>query len=146
MKYWNKIITTKNEKELLLLRFLVGYVFIMEGIQKFVFAEELGVGRFLKIGIPYADIMAPFVGGCEIIFGLLVLLGLLTRIAVIPLIITMLVAIVSTKIPVLIDDGILTFSHKARNDLSMLFCCIYLLIKGSGSISFDFKFKEVSFE
>lgn len=139
MKYWNNITQTTNEKALILLRFLVGYVFIMEGIQKFVYANELGVGRFLKIGIPYADFFAPFVGISEILFGLFVLVGLLTRLSTIPLIIIMVVALLSTKLPVLIDQGILHFSHKSRNDLSMLFCSLYLLIKGGGLYSLDHK-------
>lgn len=143
MKFWNNIIKTNSEKSIILLRILVGYVFIMEGIQKFVYAQDLGVGRFLKIGIPYAEFFAPFVGVCEIIFGALILIGLLTRLAAIPLIIIMIVALISTKLPVLMDQGLLHFSHKSRNDLSMFFCSIYLLIKGAGFYSLDFKlFKD----
>ena len=85
----------------ILIRILVGWVFVSEGIQKFVFPETLGVGRFTKIGIPAPGFIAPFVGAVEIACGLMLLLGLLTRIATIPLLIDITVAIISTKIPML---------------------------------------------
>ena len=80
-----------------LIRLLVGLVvFFPEGIQKLAFPAILGAGRFTRIGIPYPDLMGPFVGVVEILCGALIIVGLLTRLAAIPLIIIMIVAIVST--------------------------------------------------
>ncbi len=126
----------------LLIRMIVGCVFLSEGIQKFLFVDAQGVGRFIKIGIPAPEIMAPFVGVVEIVCGLLVLAGLFTRLAVIPLIIDMLVAISTTKIPMLMDKGFWAMAHEARTDWSMLLGSIFLLIAGGGQWSLDFLFSR----
>jgi uncharacterized membrane protein YphA (DoxX/SURF4 family) len=84
-----------------LVRLLVGWVFLSEGIQKFLYSSALGVGRFEKIGIPFPAFFAPFVGVIEIVYGTLLILGLLTWLATIPLIINITVAILTTKIPML---------------------------------------------
>lgn len=139
MKSWSNVLSTDNDRTTLLIRFIVGYVFIMEGIQKFVYSDKLGVGRFLKIGIPFPEVMAPFVGVCEIVFGSFILVGFLTRLATIPQIIIILTALVSTKVSILLEKGILTFSHDSRNDLLMLFGLIFILIKGAGAFSVDIK-------
>jgi len=128
----------------------VGGVFLSEGIQKFLYPGENGVGRFTKIGIPAPEVMAPFVGVIEIVCGALILIGLLTRLAAIPLIIDMLVAILSTKIPILLGHGFWGFSlrplpyygfwgmaHEARTDFAMLLGSIFLLIVGAGAWSLD---------
>jgi putative oxidoreductase len=78
---------------------------------------------------------------------------LFTRLAAIPLIITMCVAILSTKIPVLLGEefwgfslrklpryGFLAMMHEARNDLCMLLGSIFLLIVGAGRWSLDAAF------
>lgn len=137
MKSLNRILKTDYDKATILIRFIVGYVFIMEGIQKFVYSDKLGVGRFVKIGIPYPEIMASFVGVCEIVFGTFILVGFLTRLATIPQIIIMLTALASTKLSVLMEKGLLTFSHDSRNDLLMIFGLIFILIKGAGAFSVD---------
>jgi putative oxidoreductase len=121
----------------ILVRLIVGCVFLTEGIQKFLFAGELGVGRFTKIGIPFPEVMAPFVGVVEIVGGSLLLVGLLTRLATIPLIIDMLVAIETTKIPILFKDGMWKMIHESRVDGSMLLGSIFLLIVGAGAWSLD---------
>src|SRR5271166_6156934 len=105
---------------LLLLRILVGWVFLSEGIQKFLFPDALGVGRFIKIGIPAPQIMAPFVGVVEIVCGALLLAGLLTRLAAIPLLIDISVAIATTKIPMLLKEGFWKMAHDARVDIDMV--------------------------
>src|SRR5690606_28885133 len=79
------ILKTDNSSTTIIIRLMVGVVFLSEGIQKFLFAEKLGVGRFDKIGLPNPEFLGPFVGSCEMICGALVLLGLLTRLAAIPL-------------------------------------------------------------
>jgi uncharacterized membrane protein YphA (DoxX/SURF4 family) len=116
---------------------MVGAVFVSEGIQKFLFPAEVGAGRFAKIGIPSPDFVAPFVGCFEIACGTLVLLGLLTRLAVIPLIIVMLTAIATTKIPILMNDGFWRMAHEGRTDWSMLLGLSFLLIVGAGRLSVD---------
>lgn len=130
---------TDKTPAILLIRLVVGVVFLSEGIQKFLFASAQGGGRFEKIGIPYANFLGPFVGVTEIICGFCVLIGLLTRFAVLPLIIVMLVAIYTTKIPMLDHGGIWKMLHESRTDWAMLLCSIFLLIKGSGAFSIDKK-------
>jgi uncharacterized membrane protein YphA (DoxX/SURF4 family) len=120
-----------------LIRLLVGAVFVSEGLQKFLFPGDLGVGRFMKIGLPAPGILAPFVGVVEIGGGLLLLLGLLTRLAAVALIIDMLVAIVTTKIPMLLHDGVWKMAHEARTDWSMLLGALFLLLVGAGAWSLD---------
>jgi uncharacterized membrane protein YphA (DoxX/SURF4 family) len=129
---------------------MVGAVFLSEGIQKFLDPATRGAGRFVKIGIPFPEIMGPFVGGVEIVCGSLLLAGLLTRLAAVPLIIDMVVAIVSTKIPILLRHGFWSFSlkslssygffsmaHEARTDFAMLLGSVFLLIVGSGPCALD---------
>ena len=120
-----------------LIRVMVGAVFVSEGIQKFLFPDALGVGRFVKIGIPAANFFAPFVGVVEIGCGLLVVLGLMTRLAVVPLLIDILVAIVTTKLPMLSKSGFWATAHEARTDYCMLLGLTFLLLVGAGSWSFD---------
>src|SRR5438034_11563535 len=101
----SKLLRTAAPPATLLVRLLVGGFFLSEGIQKFLFADAQGAGRFAKIGIPAPDIMGPFVGCVEIVCGTLLLIGLLTRFAAIPLMIDISVAIISTKLPILLGHG-----------------------------------------
>ncbi|HDY88108.1 MAG TPA: DoxX family protein [bacterium] len=119
---------------------MVGAVFLSEGIQKFIYPGITGGGRFIKIGIPWPEFSAYFVACFEVICGLLVLLGFLTRVAVIPLIIIMFVAISSTKIPIWMNEGFWRMAHAARTDYSMLLGSIYLCIVGAGLWSLDKRF------
>lgn len=121
----------------LLIRLIVGAVFLSEGIQKFLFPDQLGVGRFLKIGLPSPEILAPFVGCVEIVGGTLVLLGLFTRLAAAPLLGVMSVALVSTKWPILVKSGFWAVAHEARTDWSMTLGALFLLIVGGGRWSLD---------
>jgi putative oxidoreductase len=122
---------------ILLVRLMLSSVFISEGIQKFLFPDVLGVGRFIKIGIPFPSMMAPFVGCVEIACGALLLAGLFTRLATIPVIISMLVAFGSTKIPMLIEKGFWPFAHEARVDWCMLLGLFSVLLVGGGQWSMD---------
>ena len=126
-------------KAILLIRILVGWVFLSEGIQKLLFPSALGVGRFEKIGIPAPQFLAPFVAVVEIICGILVLLGLITRLASIPLLIDIAVAILTTKVPMIVKSGIWATLHEARTDFSMVFGLVFLLICGGGALSLDAK-------
>jgi uncharacterized membrane protein YphA (DoxX/SURF4 family) len=131
------VLATKAPASTALVRLFIGAVFLSEGVQKFLFPEALGVGRFAQIGIPAPQVMAPFVGVVEIVCGSLILAGLLTRPAAILLIADMLVAIATTKVPMLLHDGFWKMAHEARTDFSMLFGSIFLLIVGSGRWGLD---------
>lgn len=122
---------------IILVRIMVGWVFLSEGIQKFLFPAALGVGRFAKIGIPAPQFFGPFVGVVEIVCGTLLIVGLLTRLASIALLIDISVAIVTTKIPMLAKTGFWATMHEARTDFCMLLGLIFLLIAGAGSFSLD---------
>jgi|SRR5208283_5209139 len=127
----------RTAKALLLIRILVGWVFVSEGVQKFLFPAQLGVGRFEKVGIPSPHFMAPFVGTVEIVCGTLLLIGLLTRLATIPLLIDISVAIATTKVPMIAKSGMWAMLHEARVDFSMLLGLLFLLITGAGALSLD---------
>jgi len=133
----NKILDTDHSKTTILIRLMVGVVFLSEGIQKFLFPVLRGAGRFEKIGLPSPEFLGGFVGTFEILCGTLILLGLLTRLASIPLIIIMLVAIATTKTEVLADKGFWEMMHGSRTDWSMLLGSVFLLIKGGGYWSVD---------
>jgi len=121
----------------LLIRIALGGIFLSEGLQKFLFSEQLGVGRFAKIGIPFPEILAPFVATFEITCGLLVLIGLLTRIASLPLATIMCVAIATTKIPLLAKSGFWVMAHESRTDFALLLSSTFLLLNGAGKYSLD---------
>jgi uncharacterized membrane protein YphA (DoxX/SURF4 family) len=134
------------------IRLLAGWVFLSEGIQKFLYPATLAAGRFAKIGIPRPEVMGPFVGVVEIVGGSLLLLGLLTRLASFILLINISVAILSTKVPILLGHGYWLFSlpdmksygfwsmaHEARTDFSMFLGLLFLLSVGAGPWSADRK-------
>jgi putative oxidoreductase len=127
----HRLLATEAPAATILIRLMTGGIFLSEGIQKFLYPAELAAGRFAKIGIPFPEIMGPFVCAVEIICGTLLLIGLFTRLAAIPLIIAMCVAMLSIKIPILLGHGFWGFSlrelprygfwsmiHESRNDLS----------------------------
>jgi len=120
-----------------LVRLLVGAVFLSEGIQKFLYPAALGAGRFAKIGIPLPHLAGPFVGIVEIVCGAMILIGLLTRLAAIPLLIDICVAILTTKVPMLLHQGFWPMAHEARVDFCMLLGLLFLLIEGAGPLSVD---------
>jgi putative oxidoreductase len=137
-------------RSVVLIRLLGGWVFLEEGIQKFLFPAVMGAGRFARIGIPWPATMGPFVGAVEVICGAMLLMGLLTRLAAIPLLIDISVAIVSTKIPILLQHnlgpfhlaqlnryGFWSMASEARTDFSMLLGLLFLLIAGAGPWSLD---------
>jgi len=132
-----KLLATSAPSATVLVRLIVGAVFLSEGIQKFLYPAALGVGRFAKIGIPWPEFSAPFDAVFEVGCGLLILLGLFTRLAAIPLVIDMLVAIATTKIPMLLESGVWSMAHEARTDWSMLLGALFLLIVGGGAWSID---------
>lgn len=132
-----KIIATEDSKTTVIIRLIVGAVFLSEGIQKFLFPAIRGAGRFEKIGSPSPEFLGGFVGFFEILCGGLILIGLLTRLATVPLIVIMLVAFATTKQEVYLEKGFWELLHGSRTDWSMLLGSIFLLIKGGGNWSID---------
>lgn len=123
----------------LLCRLAVGLIFLSEGIQKFIRPAEVGSGRFAKIGFTSPDFWAHFTGSFEILCGLLVLAGFFTRFAVVPLLIVMITAFVTTKLPILTGKGFWPFAHEYRTDFAMTMLLTLLLIYGAGKTSVDIK-------
>ena len=127
---------TRGSAAIALVRLLVGAVFLSEGVQKFLY-PALGPVRFAKIGIPLPHLSAPFVGTVEIVCGALVVVGLLTRLAAMPLLAVISTAIITTKIPMLLHQGFWPMAHEARTDFCMLLGLIFLLVEGAGPLSLD---------
>ncbi|OGT55974.1 MAG: DoxX family protein [Gammaproteobacteria bacterium RIFCSPHIGHO2_12_FULL_63_22] len=146
-----KSVSVSDGAAVLFIRLAVGLaVFLPEGLQKLLFPEILGAGRFAGIGIPFPEFFGPFVGVVEAVCGLLIVVGFATRMATIPLIITMIVALIATKLPILLGQdwwifhvrelsryGFWSAQHEARTDMVMLLSLIFLLIVGSGRWSID---------
>lgn len=141
---------TRASTAVIIIRIAVGVVFVSEGVQKLLFPAVRGAGRFADFGYPAPDLIATLVAVVEIVAGLLVLFGFLTRIAAILLIIDMSAAILTTKLPILLGHelwlfalrdtdipGIWGFLHEFRTDFAMLAGSIYLLIVGAGDWSLD---------
>jgi putative oxidoreductase len=139
---------TDGPKSILLLRLMAGGVFFWEGLLKFVYANQ-GVGRFTKLGIPFPHFTATFIGYLEIVGGLLLLSGLMTRLIAVPFIAEMIVAILSTKIslylgtsplplpPALPQVGFWAVLHEIRSDYAQILTVIFLLVNGPGKWSLD---------
>ena len=131
----------------LLVRLAVGWVFVCSGALKFLF-ENQGPARFAKIGLPGPTELAYFVGGLEILCGILLIVGLFVRLAALPLAIDMVVALVTTKLPLLVGPGpepvsampktgFWAFAYQARLDVTMLVACAFLVAVGAGLWSLD---------
>ncbi|MFO7562172.1 MAG: DoxX family protein [Enhygromyxa sp.] len=146
----DRILDSKAPASTLLIRLMVGGVFLSEGVQKLLDPASRGAGRFEKIGLPMAELLGPFVGFTEIACGLLVLVGLLTRVAALPFIATMLVAIVTTKLPILLGRGFWglhlrelssygfwSMAHETRTDFAMLLGATFLVLVGAGPLALD---------
>jgi uncharacterized membrane protein YphA (DoxX/SURF4 family) len=134
----------------ILIRLLVGLVFFEEGLQKLLFPSVMGAGRFARIGIPAPDALGPFVAVVEIVCGAMLVLGVLTRLATVPLLVDITVAILSTKVPILLSHsygpftlpqlsryGFWSAASEGRTDFAMLMGLLFLLIVGGGPWSLD---------
>ncbi|WP_433524807.1 DoxX family protein [Nocardia pseudovaccinii] len=140
-----RLATTNAPASVVLIRLFVGVIFLSEGIQKFVYPDTLGVGRFDKVGIPAPGFVAPLDGVFETACGALILVGLLTRAAAVPMIADMVGALLITKLPLLWGDAALfpgksgwwAFLHESRTDLAQLCGSAFLLIVGAGTLSLD---------
>jgi putative oxidoreductase len=135
--FWKRILESDAPAATIIIRLLVGAVFLLEGMKKFLSVGQWGAGRFARIGIPDPQVMARFVGSIEVLCGLPLLIGLLTRPASLPLIIVIAVAILSTKVPILLKNGFWPMEAEARTDYSMLLGLLFLLLAGAGAWSVD---------
>lgn len=132
----------------ILLRLMAGSVFLWEGVLKFVYTNQ-GVGRFTKLGFPFPQATSTFDGVLEIVGGILLITGFLTRLISVPFIIEMLVAMLSTKIPLYLGTsplplppvppqiGFWAVLHEIRSEYAQLLTTIFLLIAGPGRWSLD---------
>ena len=133
-----------------LVRLMVGVVFLSEGLQKFLFPAVRGPGRFADIGFPAPEFFGFGVGTVEVVCGVLVLIGLYTRWAAVPLALIMVGALVTTKLPILLGEGFGPFTvrpldnygfwvmmHAARTDWALLLGSLVLVIAGAGPRSLD---------
>jgi uncharacterized membrane protein YphA (DoxX/SURF4 family) len=138
---FERLLRSAAPKPVVLIRVVVGVVFASEGIQKSLFAEAQGAGRFAKVGIPAPEWLGPIVGSLEVSCGMLLFLGLCTRLAAVPLLAVMLVAIASTKLPMLLgvgaNTGLWAFPHESRTDFAMLAGCSFLVLVGADPWSLD---------
>jgi putative oxidoreductase len=134
----SKLFTTTNIHTLIP-RLIVGLIFLSEGLQKYITPDATGAGRFAKIGFSNPAFWAYFTGSFEIVCGILILTGLLIRLATIPLLVVMLVAFITTKVPILTEKGFWNFAHEYRTDFAMTLLLIYLLIYGGSNNSINKK-------
>lgn len=143
----NQLTATRASNAVVLIRLYVGLIFAGEGVLKFLRPDALGPGRFDKVGIPGATLMSYLDGVFEVGCGVLILAGLLTRLATLPMIIDMIGALALTKVPLLWghaalypkEAGFWDFFHEGRLEIAMLCGSIFLLIVGAGGMSFDAK-------
>ena len=125
-------------KAILLVRVAVGLIFVTQGLLKYI-DPKMGVERFAKIGFPHPWFTAHFAGAFEMTCGILVLVGLITRIAAVPLLIVISTAIATTKIPELFraNQGFWFMVSDARTDFAMFCCLLFLIASGSGVLALD---------
>lgn len=135
---WARWLRSEAPPSVILIRLVVGGIFLSEGIQKFLFPAELGPGRFAAdTPLPAPTFFGYLTGTFEIGCGILLLLGLLTRLAAIPMIVDMVGAEIFTKVPILLENGFWDYAHEARNELLLLFGSLFLLVVGAGRYSVD---------
>jgi uncharacterized membrane protein YphA (DoxX/SURF4 family) len=140
-----QLTATRASGAVVLIRLYVGLIFVGEGFLKFLRPEALGSGRFEKAGIPAGAFFANLDGVFEIICGVMILAGLLVRLATLPMIVDMIGALAITKLPLLWgnaplypkEGGFWDFFHEGRLEVAMLCGSIFLLIVGAGGYSFD---------
>jgi len=137
-----KILDTGNDSKLIFARIITGLIFISEGIQKYLIVSMLGPAYFEEIGFGHPMFWAHFTGAVEISCGILILIGFLSRLASIPLLIVMITALFKVKIPLLLTDGFLTFTHEYRIDFALTLLLILLIFYGSGKWSVDLRISQ----
>jgi putative oxidoreductase len=149
-RMFRRTVRTHASSAVNLIRLMFALVVVSEGVQKFLFPQQLRPGRFARIGIPFPDVMVPFVGIVEVVCGALILIGAGTRLAAIPLLTDSSVAMLSTKMPIRLGRGFCGFQlpkldsyawwsmlHEARRDMSMWLALVFVLAVGAGTLAID---------
>ena len=134
-----KILDTGDDSKIIFARIITGLIFISEGVQKYVIVTMLGPSYFEEIGFGQPLFWSYFTGTFEILCGTMILIGLLTRLASIPLLVIMATAFFKTKLPLLLSDGFLRFAHEYRIDFALTLLLIMLFFQGAGKWSVDLK-------
>jgi uncharacterized membrane protein YphA (DoxX/SURF4 family) len=134
-----KILNTENDSKIIFIRLIVGLIFFSEGIQKYMIVSVLGPDYFKEIGFIHPMFWSYFTGAFEMSCGILILFGLLTRLASIPLLTIMITAFITTKLPLLATSDFLTFAHEYDTDFSLTMLLIVLIIYGGGKWSVDLR-------
>lgn len=135
----SQILNTRNDSKIIFVRLIVGLIFISEGIQKYLVVTIYGPAFFKEIGLSNPMFWVYFTGAFEIFCGILILFGLLTRLASIPLLTIMIIAFITTKLPLLTTNGFWTFSHESSIEFSLTLLLTLLFIYGGGKWSVDLK-------
>ena len=135
----NSILSTEPQKTTLLIRFMVGFYFLAGGVLKLSYPELQETGFFQNLGFISAGAMVSVISFLEVVCGFMIIAGLFTRIAVIPLLLTISFTVLVGKFPILFEEGFWMMAHISRNDFAMFFGCVFLFITGSGFWSLDWK-------
>lgn len=145
-----RLTTTSGPGAVILIRLYVGAVFLCEGVLKFVRPDEVGAGRFARAGIPAPGFFASLDGVFEIACGALILVGLATRLAALPMVVDMAGALLITKLPILWGGAPLfagkagwwDFAHESRTDVAQLCGSLFLAAVGAGACSLDARLRR----
>lgn len=140
------LLQTRSDPTIVLVRIMVGWVFAWEGLLKFLLPSARGAGAFERWGFPLPDLLGPFVGAFELGCGLLILFGIGVRVAVLPLLAVVGVALVRVKIPLIFSDGLLTSISSLHLDVAMLLGGLFLLVHGAGPWSVDHRASGTPFD
>ena len=116
----------------LISRLTIGGIFIQTGWGKLHHLDKV-IQFFTSLGIPAPQIQAPFVSGIELGCGSLVLIGLFTRVASVPLIGTMVVAILTAKMKDVADLS----DFLSLSEYLFIVLLVWLIVKGAGALSVD---------
>jgi len=138
-----------GQSSILIIRFMAGGVFFGEGLLKFVYINQ-ETKHSLIAGFPFSDISVYVFASMELIGGVLLILGLLTRVVTLCLIVQMIVLILCARMTLYIDmnslpilaapkTSIWIFFYEFRSDYAQLLCCLFLMVEGPGRRSLDFK-------
>jgi len=137
MPLLGKVAPTFAPASVAIIRVVAGLSFLSEGLQKFILPELRGEGLFAALGLPEPGIVAPLVGLVEMIGGILLLFGLATRLAAVPLLTLVLVSFIAVRLPVLVQSGFWEMAHHAQAEVLLAGSLAYLILVGGGAWSID---------
>ena len=138
----NRIITTEPNRTFFLIRFMVAAFFLVGGALKFSYPELQETGFYQNFGFMSASTIVAIITYLEIICGLMIMAGLFTRVATIPLLLIISFTVIVGKLPIIFEEGFWLMAHISRIDFAMFLSCIFLLVNGSGYWSLDWKMQQ----